>query len=733
MKAEILAPAGNRESLNAAWAAGADAVYFGLQRFGARAFAKNFTLEEAREIIAQAHLGGKKVYVTMNTLLEEDEVLQAADTAEQLYRMGVDALIIQDLGLLHLLHHTLPDLELHASTQISVNRPEQIERLRKLGVKRVVLAREATIEEIEACAKTGMELEVFVHGALCISYSGQCRFSQVRFGRSGNKGACAQPCRMEYTLYKDGEAVDTPAGTFLLSPRDLSLLEKIPALEKAGGASLKIEGRMKSPEYVFAAVTAAKAAREGGRISRKQREEMMTAFNRGYTLGHTFGKTGLDLMNSASSNHQGVEIGTVKYSKDGVVYISLKEDLHQNDGLRIVTRGGSEGGMVNFLYNEKGKLTDFMPAGSVAGVRFAGRAYPGNPVRRTSSYEQAKEVERAEHALHLQSPVTFHLFCQGPGQPLFLTISDGEQSVTIESEKPAQAAQKQPATLESVRRQLEKTGNTWAHVTKVSADLHGDLFIPVSSLNELRRQAIDALAALKTAPKMDPRLQYAWKPESIRTLPDYIEILRPWQNAAQSVDVVSEFPIAGTKRRADLRHTDGEVTAHLGDGKIVEDLNITNSYALAALLEMGYEGGVLCAELSDEGRKKMLEAFEKRYGAKAPAVMTVYEKPRLMIMKHCPVNTALKDGKRENCSLCRAHRFELEGKDGKRAALYGNPNCLMQIFDEKAMDLLDDMDQLAAQGVTAFRMVLTDENKEQSQELTKRFESRLEKLHEPKN
>lgn len=246
LKAEILAPAGNREALNAAFAASADAVYFGLPLFGARAFAKNFTLEEAKEIIENAHLAGKKIYVTMNTLLEEDQMEQAATWAKALHEMGVDALIIQDLGLIHLLHHRFPNLELHASTQLSITTPYQIEQLKKLGISRVVLAREATLDQIRACAKTGMELEAFVHGAICISYSGQCRFSQVRYNRSGNKGACAQPCRMEYTLEENGKPINTE-GNFLLSPKDLSLVHNVKDLVEAGVWSLKIEGRMKSP------------------------------------------------------------------------------------------------------------------------------------------------------------------------------------------------------------------------------------------------------------------------------------------------------------------------------------------------------------------------------------------------------------------------------------------------------------------------------------------------------
>ncbi|HAM31343.1 MAG TPA: peptidase U32, partial [Erysipelotrichaceae bacterium] len=191
MNPEILAPVGSVEALQAAFAAGADAVYFGLPQFGARAFANRFTLEQTKEIIEQAHTYGMKIYITMNTILYENEIEDAYEAAKALFYMNVDALIIQDLGLIHLLHERLPELELHASTQLSVSTPAQIEQLRKLGVSRVVLARECTLEQIRACAATGMEIEVFVHGALCISYSGQCQFSNVMYNRSGNRGMCA--------------------------------------------------------------------------------------------------------------------------------------------------------------------------------------------------------------------------------------------------------------------------------------------------------------------------------------------------------------------------------------------------------------------------------------------------------------------------------------------------------------------------------------------------------------
>lgn len=733
-KAEILAPAGSREALDAAWAAGADAVYFGLPLFGARAFAKNFTLEEAEQVIKEAHLAGKKVYITMNTLLEEEQMEQAADWAEKLYRMGADALIIQDLGLIHLLRHTLPELELHASTQLSVSTPYQIEQLKKLGIQRVVLAREATLEEIEACARTGMELEVFVHGALCISYSGQCRFSQVRYGRSGNKGACAQPCRMEYTLEKNGKPAagagrqnlqtSQPKGSFLLSPKDLSLLQDIPVLEKAGAASLKIEGRMKSPEYVYAAVTAARKAREGKKLNQQEIRELMLSFNRGYTIGHTLHQSGLDLVNPQISNHQGIPLGSVVSVKDGKAWIRLEEDLHQNDGIRFENRNGSTGQIANFIYDEKGKLTASMPKGSIAAVKLSEKTWPGSTVRKTSSFLQHKEVETAISKAHLQSPVTLHLICRKAGDPLVLEASDGTLTVSVTGPA-AEKAGKQPATLASVEKQLKKSGSTWADVKRVEAEIAPDLFLPVSVLNALRREAIEKLGEAKTAPKEGKKLPYTWKPEKQTEISSWIEIMKPEQKQDSALPYVSEFPIPGTEKRGSLRHDEGDYSAHLGKGSIVEDLNVTNSYALAAVLEMGYEGALLSSELSEKGRKDLLDAFKARYGFQAPAAMTVYEKPRLMLMKHCPVNTALADGKRSGCSLCRQDQYALKGKDGRRALLYGSPECLMQIFDEETDNRIGQIPQLKEEGVEAFRMVLSVENAAESRIAEQEFETAL--------
>lgn len=734
MDLEVLAPAGSEGSLSAAWAAGADAVYMALEQFGARAYAQNFSAKRAKEIIEQAHLAGKKVYVTMNTILEENQMEDAYKQAKMLHEFGVDALIIQDLGLIHLLHHRLPELELHASTQLSVSTPKQIEQLRRLGVKRVVLAREATLEEIEACAKTGMDLEVFIHGALCISYSGQCRFSQVRYDRSGNKGKCAQACRMEYTLEENGKPV-AQTGRYLLSPRDLSLIEKIPRLKKAGVVSLKIEGRMKSPEYVYESVRAARSAADHKKTDAGQKEKLQIAFNRGYTLGHTMDERGSDLMNSATSNHQGIPAGKVLSMHKDRAKVLLSHDLSQNDGIRFSGPHFSTGLNANFLFDDKGKLVSGAKAGQTIEIQVPTSVRPGMEMRLTSSFSLHKEVEDAIRTQKAQAPVRFILHAKAIGEPLELTAEDGIRSVTI-SGAPLEAAKKAldpKRFFEQIEKALSKTGDTWAKVESIQTDLPNGVFLPASLLNSMRRQAIEELGRKRL--ELPPLREevYDFHPAPLPAPESYALIMNKAQSAADGLKNVSEFPIADTARKAPIYKDDAPYTDSLGTSQIVESLNISNSYALAALLELGYSGGVLAGELSEQGRKDLLEAFKTRYGFDAPAVYTVYEKPRLMIMKHCPVNTSLKNGRRENCSLCRTNRYTIKGKDGKRGILLGNPDCRMQIFDETPVDMIDDLGQLEKEGLHSFRLVFSDENQQEAKEIRSRFLKALAPFEETKN
>lgn len=752
MNAEILAPAGNRDAFEAALAAGADAVYFALPLFGARAFAKNFSLKEAGEVISRAHLYGMKTYITMNTLLEEDQMEQAARMAEELMDLGVDALIIQDLGLIHLLHHRFPELELHASTQLSVNTPEQVETLKKMGVTRVVLARECTLDEIEACKKAGLELEVFVHGALCISYSGQCQFSNIRFGRSGNKGACAQPCRMEYTLLEDGKTVPTD-GKFLLSPKDLSVLQEIPELEKAGVDSLKIEGRMKSPVYVYESVQKARKAREGKKLTRTDLDELKSAFNRGYTTGHLHSATGLQLMNPAAGNHQGIPVGEVIKTVPGRVTIRLSAPLHQNDGIRFINRNSEEGCHVNFMYDNKGKLISEGHPGETVSVKTDLRTWPGSQVRKTIDSVLEKEVRAEVEHPHRQIPASFHVIARKPQDPLELILTDGIHTIHVQGD-PLQEAKSRPADQQSFEKQLKKTGDTFVQITEVTCDLDQPVFVPIPAINALKRKAIDELAEVRMAARVKPRKEYQVTLPVQKTPEDIVEVHLLEQVAPakeEQLPVFSDMGFQGTEKialltpdkkknasrkkgkQADLKEAQTEQPAqaakiptlvnHLNPGRIIKGVNVSNSYAIAALLEAGYEGAVLSEEMSEENRRAMMEAFKNRYGFEAPVVQTVYEKPRLMIMNHCPVNTVLEDGTRINCSRCHQKKYELLGKDGKKARMLGNPICQMELFDEEPLDKMDQMKQFEEDGIHAFRLVFSDENASVTKRILEKFKT----------
>ena len=339
-KAELLAPAGNMEALIAAVQAGCDAVYLGLNSFSARAFAGNFSREELIEAVRYCHIRGVKVYVTMNTILYEPEIEAAKDQIQFLYDHDVDALLIQDFGLFHYVRTCFPDFEVHCSTQMHVHNMAGIEYMKTQGVKRVVLARETPIELVKKACKSGMEIEVFAYGAICISYSGQCQFSVVTKQRSANRGMCAQCCRMKYHK-EDGSEFEE--GEYILSPKDLNVIDQLPKLLAAGVSSLKIEGRMKRPEYVWLITKTFREAidayyrNETYRVTKKRQEELKLMFNRGFSEGHLFHDDVTKRMSQYRPNHQGVVIGEVVDFYKGKVKVKLSKPLYQHDGLRILS------------------------------------------------------------------------------------------------------------------------------------------------------------------------------------------------------------------------------------------------------------------------------------------------------------------------------------------------------------------------------------------------------------
>lgn len=524
---ELLAPAGDWDSLVAAVQNGANAVYLGGKLFNARIGATNFEKDELQRAIDYAHVRGVKVYVTVNILLSEQEIWEALRFLHFLQRAGADAVIVQDLGLAVLARKVLPELDLHASTQMTVHNLLAVRKLQELGFKRVILAREMGLAEIEAIKKaTGAQLEVFIHGALCICYSGQCLFSSMIGGRSGNRGRCAQPCRLRYMLVDEkGRLLVDPKGVgeHLLSPRDLNLSSRLPELIRAGIDAFKIEGRMKRAEYV---ATVVRIYRELIDRAVKEKEfyllpeearDLAQIFNRDFTCGYFFGHPGQELMSPRRPNNRGIFLGRVlRYEPTSRrAQVKLEEPLREGDGLEAwVSQGGRVGVEVHALWLN-GRRVKEAPPGAVVEVFLPEGVQPGDRLFKT---HDAALIERARASFaspreRRKIPVTF-LVRARINEPVFIQVQDEEGNVgSGRGKSPAQLARTSPLTPDFLQQQLDRLGNTPFALKEVHCDLEEGVMVPVSEINRARRQAIEELeeARKKAARSLPPLPEEAFR------------------------------------------------------------------------------------------------------------------------------------------------------------------------------------------------------------------------------
>jgi putative protease len=512
-KPELLAPAGTWDSLVAAVENGADAVYLGGTLFSARASAGNFNNEEIERAVYFAHVRGVKIYVTVNILLDQQELLQAVRFLHFLQGCGVDAVIVQDLGLAGLAQKVIPELPVHASTQMTIHNLPAARLLKENGIDRVVLARELPLTEIrEIVRQSGLEVEVFVHGALCVCYSGQCLMSSLIGGRSGNRGRCAQPCRLKYTLVDNtGRPLADPqqTGEYLLSPRDLNMSAHLPDLAGAGITALKIEGRMKRPEYVATVVRIYRRlldrAVSGGDFSVEPEEARQLAqiFNRDFTTGYFYNRPGREMMSWKRPNNRGVRLGRVKgfNRQSRLAEVQLESPLRVGDGIEVwVSDGGRAVGKVNRIMLG-GKSVERAPAKAVVQLDINGRVFPGDRVFKThdadlieqarASFTSPKEAKK----IPLAFTVTARL-----GEPLHIEVRDpvgftGEAYTA----SPAAEAINRPLTFDYLKKQLDRLGNTPFALGSLDCRLEGRVMAPVSELNEARREALAQLESRRAA------------------------------------------------------------------------------------------------------------------------------------------------------------------------------------------------------------------------------------------
>lgn len=502
---ELLAPAGNMECLHAAVKAGADAVYLGAGHFNARRGADNFSLKNLAEACDYAHLRGVKIYLTLNTVVLPSELPDALELARQAYRCGVDAFIVQDIGISIELSRIMPDVEVHVSTQMNIHDEDGLRAAAALGATRVTLARELSLAEIarlhELAEELGVELESFAHGALCVCYSGQCFMSSLVGGRSANRGRCAQACRLPYELHNRAlrKTLDAP-GEHLLSPKDLCTANLIPELLHAGVASLKIEGRMKSPEYVQAVVGVYRAVidrveaaidRDGIdsvvasdapelRASEEEMSVLSEAFSRGFTTAYLKGKRGNEIMSYGRPNNRGVFVGRVAKVREGLVFIDPETELHVGDLIEFWTnRGHFVHTIGEFKTDRAGRV--FFPVERAVGK--------GDRVFRVRNAEAAFVDDDKLPSVAVRARAELRI-----GQPALLTftVASGDASVTVEGPE-VEAARTKAITEEEVREHIDRMGTTPFYLSSLEIDLDEGVGMGFSMLHKLRARAAEEL------------------------------------------------------------------------------------------------------------------------------------------------------------------------------------------------------------------------------------------------
>lgn len=500
-KPEILAPAGSMEALYAAVHAGADAVYLGGNRFGARAFADNFDGDALLHAIEYAHLYGVKVYLTINTLFRDEEIEALYDYLLPLYEAGLDAVIVQDLGVISYVHEIFPNLPIHASTQMTITTKYAFSLLRDYGVTRIVPARELSIEEIAALKETSgtggeaaPEVEVFVQGALCYCYSGQCLMSSILGGRSGNRGRCAQTCRLPYEVFKESGTLCKTNGRYVLSPKDLCGLESIPMLIEAGVDSFKIEGRMKKPEYVAACVRAYRTCVDAwfeGKLTKEliqdYKQQMAEVFNRGgFTEGYFKKHNGRDMMSIEHPGNVGVKAGSILGVNKNKVTIKLLKDVFPGDILVIPV--GDES--VTLTSNVHGKSGTQI----VLNASRSKLLSKGMTVRRMQQErlnEELSRYSREETKIPVFGRLTLELNRPAVLQ-IHACIKGMEYDVTVLGEQ-VQSASNNPLTEDGVLQKITATGNTRYQFEKLKVEMENGVFYPLKALKELRRNALESL------------------------------------------------------------------------------------------------------------------------------------------------------------------------------------------------------------------------------------------------
>ena len=668
------------DALKAAYANGADAVYLGAAAFGARASA-GFDPETLKTAMRLAHLHGKKIYVTVNILITDPEMEEVRKTLSLLQALRADGVILQDLGLLKICREEFPSLPVHASTQMALHNAAGAEFVKSLGAKRIVLARECSLSDMRRAADTGLEVEAFCHGAMCVSVSGQCLFSSMIGGRSGNRGRCAQPCRLNYT-YRGKEGA-------WLSPRDLCARDHIRDMCMAGVHSFKIEGRLKRPEYVAEVTSVYRRAldqvlsEEFRFATREENDRLKQIFSRGgFTKGYLGGAEDAGIIYEKRVTPEGHVLGTVKsvYQKGGALLcdVALRRPLHNDDGLEI----GSQALRYSGPEAEMGKT---------ATLRLRDHVKTGDTVRCTDDESQLARARATYEgsAFDEALPIPFDAYLYAmPGQPITACFTDGENAAYVNGDI-CQQSQNKPLTEDAVRRSFEKCGGTPFVLRDVHAETE-NAFFPVSLLNAIRREGLEKLTEERiqnhlvenseTGCFAVPKKRFS-HPRLIASTPHFSDIQTLFDNGADTVifapadytkasllphlehfpeNTYLQLPVQCTDETLHFLHeitqekhipvvlsSPGQMGLAWKDALCGEGIPVMNSETVNMLSHLGFSGCTLSRELKGE-RINELPLHQTE------CVLPIYGRTRLMVLNHCPMRTQM--GMKQNrhlCTLCK--------------------------------------------------------------------------------
>lgn len=747
-KVELLSPAGNMECLYQAVNNGADAVYLGGKNFGARKYASNFDNDEMISAIKYCHLYGVKIYVTVNTMIFDNEMESVLKYVEFLHENNVDALIVQDLGLIRLIRKYFPNLEIHASTQCHNYNKEAVEAIKEMGVARVVLAREMSLSEINRI-DVDIEKEVFVHGALCVCYSGCCLFSSMNGGRSGNRGACVGSCRLPYKFYKNNKefAID---GDYPLSTKSLCTIEKIGELIESGITSFKIEGRMKSPEYVGYITRLYRNkideyySSRNVKVDNSEITNIKKLYNRELTLGYLFDKYGKSLMNIKTSNHIGTHLGKIISIDNNKIKIRLDDDVSQEDGIRFSDGSGM---VLNKLYNSKDMLVNSLSKGEILAIDNKIGLRKASMVRKTTDSKLLKELSRINPR---KIAISMSLVAK-VGDVLLLTISDGVNTVK-ETSKVVEKSLNSPISRERIIEQINKLGNTPFKCDEIKVEMDDNIFISIKELNEIRREAVLKLTNKREyyVPREFKKVSFEEeniaKKENIEDLKISILVRDEEQLKVAIEEELDSIYITDYSlykkyenlpnvfyrtRRVENNYKDlknkkilasdfGAVFKYSKDNYVVSDyyLNVANSSSISSLLEKNVERVTLSVETRLENIENLNVPMDK-------IEQIIYGRIELMITKYCPINMLVnKDDKK--CDLC--HKNDAYFFKDQYGNLYPiiNERHLTHIMHYKNINLISDIKKYKELGINHFRIELFDEKKKDIEKILKEIRGTYE-------